>query len=226
MSANGEYVVYLGYILSCKEAEKMRNEVEHMFGHSRGKPRAPEKPKNAYFFFCKTNRARLSNEHPGTNPSKMITMLVQNWKSLSDGDKAPYEKMAEDDEKRYADERASYQRRPIPKGRKFDFISDDLIEKYREDNDDCWYIIPDLLSFKREMCSTSCCFPGSVVFGQLVCTTDPEEGTSTSIPLAEFKTKDAIDESLGNFLPFYRAVFGKEPVFGLHCQPSDCCSCT
>lgn len=83
-----------------------------------------------------------------------------------------------------------------------------------------------LLHIEDDKFATCCHYPGSVLFGQCVCVTHAENGDTDSLSPDQLKTKEEIDQSLGNLLPFYEKLFGKEPQFGFHCQPSDCCSCT
>lgn len=72
-------------------------------------PSAPKKPKNAYLFFCNTNHARVRSENPEAPPAEVMTMLGKQWQSLSESDRAPFVKMAEEDKTRYSTESQSYQ---------------------------------------------------------------------------------------------------------------------
>lgn len=87
------------------------------------------------------------------------------------------------------------------------FIDQSLFKKH-----DHWFDMGDLFGFdvtRRNMC---CCYPNTAVFGQPITASTPPE---------MMETQEEVDRSLGNFVPFDRALFKKEPVFGVHCHVHD-----
>lgn len=73
-------------------------------------PYAPRKPKSSYFYFCDQYRPSLIENFKNKNPGKKVQIaniakqLGEKWKKLSDNGKKSYQKMAEKDKERYAEE--------------------------------------------------------------------------------------------------------------------------
>ena len=67
--------------------------------------------KNAFFFYNKERRPLLAKEQPSLNNKEIISTMSKEWNALSEEKKKPYNKMAEDDKKRYEDEKAKYEKK-------------------------------------------------------------------------------------------------------------------
>lgn len=73
------------------------------------KPKGPTRPRSAYIFFVKTNRATIAKEFPDKKTSEITSEVAARWNALSDTDKACYEKMAADDRVRYEKEKFDFE---------------------------------------------------------------------------------------------------------------------
>ena len=67
----------------------------------------PKRPRTAYAFFMKENRANIAAKNPGTTPRDLMKYIAADWKKLSDNEKAKYSKMASDDRERWDRDRAA-----------------------------------------------------------------------------------------------------------------------
>jgi len=65
---------------------------------------APKRPLSGYFIFVGEKRASYVAEHPGEKMIDVSKAMGQLWKELSDEDKAPFQKQAEEAKQRYAAE--------------------------------------------------------------------------------------------------------------------------
>ena len=59
-------------------------------------------------FFANEQRDKVRTDNPDLKFGDVGKVLGQKWKELSDAQKAPYEKKAAADKKRYEDEKAAY----------------------------------------------------------------------------------------------------------------------
>merc|ERR1712013_629822 len=65
-------------------------------------PNAPKKAKSAYIYFTTTNRVGIkAGMAEGVTQKDLLTEVGRQWKELTEGEKAKYEKMAEQDKERY-----------------------------------------------------------------------------------------------------------------------------
>jgi hypothetical protein len=62
---------------------------------------APKRSLTSYIFFCKEQRNLLKEQQPNLSTKDLTTELGKRWKSLSDDQKLPYVKLAENDKTRY-----------------------------------------------------------------------------------------------------------------------------
>lgn len=69
---------------------------------------APKRPLSAFMFFSKDRRETVRTDNPDASFGEIGKLLGENWRSLSDGDKTPYNAQAADDKKRYEKEIANY----------------------------------------------------------------------------------------------------------------------
>lgn len=72
---------------------------------------APQRAFSAFFFYNKERRPLLAKEQPSLNNKEIISTMSKEWNALSEEKKKPYNKMAEDDKKRYEDEKAKYEKK-------------------------------------------------------------------------------------------------------------------
>lgn len=64
-----------------------------------------KRPTSSYMFFAKLNREKVKNENPGIKFGQIAKKLGKIWNSMSEAEKAPYVKMAEEDKERYNKEK-------------------------------------------------------------------------------------------------------------------------
>lgn len=71
----------------------------------------PSKPRgrlSAYMYFGQTLRPALKQQHPEAGVTDLAKMIGAKWRELSDGEKTPYQQLAEQDKERYSREMANY----------------------------------------------------------------------------------------------------------------------
>lgn len=69
---------------------------------------APKKNLSGFFFFSASQRKIIKEEHPEFAITDIARELGVRWKALSEEDKIPYQKQADEDKIRYATENAAY----------------------------------------------------------------------------------------------------------------------
>lgn len=67
----------------------------------------PKRPRTAYAFYMKENRARIAEEHPNESPRDLMKYIAEAWKKCDENEKSKYTKMAADDRERWSKDRAS-----------------------------------------------------------------------------------------------------------------------
>eukprot|EP01052_Picozoa_sp_SAG31_P034242 SAG31_NODE_3973_length_3702_cov_3.586848_4_plen_150_part_00 len=67
-------------------------------------PNAPKRACSAFMFYSIERRPQLKDEHPDWSFGAFGKQIGTEWRSMSDGEKAPYEHQAEQDKIRYARE--------------------------------------------------------------------------------------------------------------------------
>lgn len=67
----------------------------------------PKRPRTAYAFYMKENRARVAADHPDESPRDLMKYIAEAWKSCDETEKAKYTKMAVDDKARWTKDRAN-----------------------------------------------------------------------------------------------------------------------
>uniref|UniRef100_A0A0D6QSG3 HMG box domain-containing protein n=1 Tax=Araucaria cunninghamii TaxID=56994 RepID=A0A0D6QSG3_ARACU len=77
-------------------------------GKKKKDPNAPKRGLSAYMFYANDNRDRVRAENAGITFGQVGKILGEEWKSLTDAQKAKYQKQAEDDKQRYEREKAKY----------------------------------------------------------------------------------------------------------------------
>ena len=68
----------------------------------------PKRALSAYIYFGKVMRAKLKADSPGMKQSEIMKTLGSLWKSASEDDKIPYNKLAVEDKSRYNKEMETY----------------------------------------------------------------------------------------------------------------------
>lgn len=91
-------------------------------------PRGPNKPKrdpnrpkrnmSAFMFYSQFRRPQLKAEDADRPFGEYAKIIGEEWRSMGDNQKKPYEKQAAKDKKRYVKAMASYVPPPVQKGRK------------------------------------------------------------------------------------------------------------
>ncbi|KAJ1815427.1 Non-histone chromosomal protein 6 [Coemansia sp. RSA 2599] len=71
-------------------------------------PNAPKRALSAYMFFSQAKRQVVKDENPNASFGNIGKLLGDMWKSMSDKEKAPYVKQADEDKKRYDAQKAAY----------------------------------------------------------------------------------------------------------------------
>ena len=67
----------------------------------------PKRPRTAYAFYMKENRARIAAAHPEVSPRDLMKFIAAAWKELDATGKGKYTKMASDDRERWSRDRAA-----------------------------------------------------------------------------------------------------------------------
>ena len=71
---------------------------------------APKRPISAYFFYNQERRETLKKERPTLDNKELIRIMSEEWNKLTDEEKKPYMKKAEDDKKRYTEQMKEYEK--------------------------------------------------------------------------------------------------------------------
>lgn len=71
-------------------------------------PNAPKRALSAYMFFVNSNRESVITKNPGIGFGEVGKVLGAQWKSLTDAQKTPYNKQAEQDKVRAAKEMETF----------------------------------------------------------------------------------------------------------------------
>jgi hypothetical protein len=69
---------------------------------------APKNAKSAYIFYCQDERPNIKTENPNLDAKEVLKVLGGKWKEADEETKAKYQKMAEEDKTRYAEEMKNY----------------------------------------------------------------------------------------------------------------------
>jgi len=99
-----------------EEKEKIEGEMKNQLKEilpkkakrSKKPKNAPKNPKSAYIFYCQDTRPNVKTEMPELNAKEVLKELGGRWQNTDDDTKAKYQKMAEDDKVRYAEEMKTY----------------------------------------------------------------------------------------------------------------------
>lgn len=67
----------------------------------------PKRPRTAYAFYMKLNRARIAADHKEVSPRDLMKFIAAEWKQLDVDGKGQYTKMALEDRERWSRDRAA-----------------------------------------------------------------------------------------------------------------------
>ncbi|KAJ2553546.1 Non-histone chromosomal protein 6 [Coemansia sp. RSA 1933] len=71
-------------------------------------PNAPKRALSAYMFFSQANRASVQEANEGVSFGQIGKLLGAKWKEMSEKEKEPYTKKADNDKARYAKDKAEW----------------------------------------------------------------------------------------------------------------------
>lgn len=99
-----------------RHSEEISNyvpDVAHLKATKGGKrlqkdPLRPKKPKSAYLYFMEATRNELSGANPGIRIEALSKLIGEEWRKLTDEQKAPYIAQADADQERYREAMAGY----------------------------------------------------------------------------------------------------------------------
>lgn len=91
----------------------------------------PERPINAYSFFCREKRGDVIEELDTYSGAKVLKRIGELWKQLSDKDKEKYKVKAEKDKKRYEEEMKIYNK---SKSKEVEESKEDEVSKEDEES--------------------------------------------------------------------------------------------
>ncbi|CAD6186025.1 unnamed protein product [Caenorhabditis auriculariae] len=111
------------YELAQKDAERYQAEVaayggeDAMRKRKRAKkdPNAPKRALSAFFFFSQDRRPAVQGQHPEWKVGQVAQELGRLWKTVPQEEKDMYERKAQMDKERYAEEMRDYKSAIIPK---------------------------------------------------------------------------------------------------------------
>ena len=70
-------------------------------------PKKIKRPRSSYAFFMKNMRQEIAEKNPQKNPRELMADIAAAWRNISDEEKAKYNGMANEDKKRYDEEKNS-----------------------------------------------------------------------------------------------------------------------
>lgn len=69
---------------------------------------APKKGKSAFLYYVENKKDDCKKENPDLKHKEVISKLSKQWNALSDGDKKPFQDLAERDKERFKKEKEAY----------------------------------------------------------------------------------------------------------------------
>jgi structure-specific recognition protein 1 len=72
-------------------------------------PNAPKRPSGSFFLFVNDRRPKLKKEHPELDGKEVLKRVSEEWNSLAEKDKKPWENKAIDEKERYQKALKAYQ---------------------------------------------------------------------------------------------------------------------
>lgn len=71
-------------------------------------PKAPKHPMSAFLFYSKSVRSSVAARMPNASVGQVSKIISQQWRSMTDQERMPWEQKAKDDKARYAREMHTY----------------------------------------------------------------------------------------------------------------------
>ena len=93
------------------------------------KKEGPKRGRTGYIFFCTEHRPLIKQEDSDLNTKEITSRLGAKWKSLSEEEKSPYVKLAEEDKKRYEEEKLNWGNNSESSTQKYDDIDAPVKDK-------------------------------------------------------------------------------------------------
>lgn len=72
-------------------------------------PNKPKRNMSAFFLYSNANRARIKEENPGIKFGQVAKLLSEEFKQISESERAKYDKLAQADKERYQREMEDYE---------------------------------------------------------------------------------------------------------------------
>jgi hypothetical protein len=94
-------------------------------------PNMPKRPKTGYIFFSAEERVKVKEDNPSLGFGDITKQVSAKWKEMTDDDKEPYLKLAQQDKERYEKEMSKFKSSAAASRKKKKADSDD-----DEDDDD------------------------------------------------------------------------------------------
>ena len=92
--------------------EEMKNQLKEILPAKKSRVKksknAPKNPKSAYIFYCQEERPNVKSEMPDLTAKEVLKELGGRWQATDEENRAKYQKMAEEDKARYAEEMKNY----------------------------------------------------------------------------------------------------------------------
>ncbi|CAD8205922.1 unnamed protein product [Paramecium pentaurelia] len=71
-------------------------------------PQAPKMPQSAFIFYFKAMKQTFQKENQGKQFQEITSLIAKKWNELTQAEQEPYQKLSEDDRKRYNEEQKQY----------------------------------------------------------------------------------------------------------------------
>jgi len=94
----------------------------------------PKRGRSGYIFFCTERRPIIKEEESDLDTKEITSRLGAIWKSLSGEEKSPYEKLAEEDKKRYKKEKLNWSNNSESSTQKSDDTKSKKVKKSSKKN--------------------------------------------------------------------------------------------
>ncbi|KAJ2777893.1 High mobility group [Coemansia interrupta] len=93
---------------SSKRGARLSSPAKRTRKKSRKDPDAPKHPMSAFLYYLTSERPRLAEHLGDMSIGQQTKIIAKQWKTLTENDRAPWEKLAKHDKDRYARERREY----------------------------------------------------------------------------------------------------------------------
>ncbi|KAJ1861834.1 High mobility group [Coemansia sp. RSA 2703] len=93
---------------SSKRGARLSSPTKRTRKKSKKDPDAPKHPMSAFLYYLTSERPRLAEHLGDMSIGQQTKIIAKQWKTLTESDRAPWEKLAKHDKDRYARERREY----------------------------------------------------------------------------------------------------------------------